>query len=158
MKTFALLLLASLGIALLSGCSTLSQYDQNMLAQHHVSPTLSQRMHYREPLSLSDIIELSQHRLPNGFIIHYLSSTGAVYDLRGSQSIRLRKAGVSAEVIDYLADSAPVYSVRRSYYSDYAPYPYYSGIGYYGGPTVIVGGGYYQGGGCYRGGYHGWHH
>jgi len=146
---------AALAIGFFTGCATLSQSDSYLLQEHHVSPALYERMSHKDFLAFSDIIELSQRQLPPSFIIHYLWSIQAVYHLSGSDVSRLKKAGVSKEVIDYMLGTAAVYAPRGYYYARpygdpyyAAPYPYgygYGGYGY-GYPTVIVGGGYYGGG------------
>lgn len=154
------LISAVIVFGLLTGCATLNQSDSYLLQEHHVSPALYDRMNYKEYLTLSDIIELSQRQLPPKFIVHYLWSTYGVYHLSIGDVSRLRKAGVGKEVIDYLKTTESMYAPRRyPYYPRpaypydpyYDPYPYYP-YGYYGYgyPTVIVGGGY--------GGYgHHWH-
>ena len=134
-------------IGFLTACSTLTQNDRYMLQEHHVSPGLYQKMVYSDPISLGDIIELSQKGVPSDFIIHYLYDTGTAYRIGSGEVSRLKKAGVSQRVIDYLL------SVPQRYVQPY-PYPYYPyAPGYYGGPypyypygygpTVIVGGGGY---------------
>jgi hypothetical protein len=169
MKKFALLLSI---LAFLTGCATLSTTDRQLLAQHRVPPPLYNRMTHREPLTVPDIIELSQRQVPPQFILRYLDETDTSLRLSRADVTRMRKAGVSSKVIDYILDTAPPvvsgrYSddyygpypyYRRSYYAPspyYAPYPYY-----YGGPTVIIGGGYWGHGYWGHGGwYHGgWHH
>ena len=154
MKNLAFLLLAIAGIAVLSGCSTLSQNDRTVLDQHHVSASLYERMSHRDPLEISDIIELSRRQVPNRFIVHYLDSTDTTFRLSKGEISQLRKAGVSSEVIDYLLDTAPVYSRRPSYYYSaypaYGPYPYYPGDYYYGGGTTVI----FRGGGGYS--HRGW--
>ena len=146
---------AVVAIGLLAGCSTLTQNDRYMLQSHHVSPGLYTRMVDDDPLSLGDIIELSQKGVPADFIIHYIWDTRAVYRLSSNDVARLRKAGVSQRVIDYLLSVPRGYAQPYSYpypSGAYYPYPYYPyPYGY--GPTVIVGGGYY-GGGSYGGGYY----
>jgi len=146
-----------LAFASLTGCATLSQSDAYLLREHHVNPSLYERMSHKDFLSLSDIIELSQRQVPPAFIIHYLGSIGATYHLSSSEVVRLRKAGVNKDVVDYLLATGTAYAPRPyGYYARpvypyaspyYAPYPYYGGYGY---PTVIVGGGYYYGGGYGR--------
>ena len=153
--------LAALAFGVFTGCATLSQSDSYLLQEHHVSPALYERMLHKDFLTYSDLIELSQRQVPSSFIIHYLWSIRAVYHLSGSDVARLKKAGVSKEVTDYLLESGAVYSPRPYgyYYSRpvypygdpyYAPYPYAGYGGLY--PTVVVGG-YYGGG--YRD--HRWH-
>jgi len=155
-------LIALLAMSLLTGCTTLNQRDRDMLGQHHVSPELYEQMLHKEPLALSDIIELSRKQLPPRFIIEYLDSTRASYHLKRSDVTRLKKAGVSQDVIDYLLESAPLYGPEPYYYSPtfYDSWPssyYYPEYYYYRGPTVIIrepawsvhGGGYW--------GHHHWH-
>ena len=147
-----------LALCIFTGCATLSQSDAYLLREHHVNPSLYERMSHKDFLSISDIIELSQRQVPPSFIIHYLGSIGAAYHLSSSEVVRLRKAGVNKDVVDYMLSTEAAYGPRPyGYYGSpyYAPYPYYGGYPY-GYPTVIVGGGYYHGG--YYGGYgHHWH-
>lgn len=154
------LIFAALAFGLLTGCATLHEGDRYLLQEHHVSPSLYARMLHGEPLSLSDVIELSQRQVPPDFIVHYLWTSYAVYHLSSTDISNLRKAGVSKQVIDYMLASGPMYAPRPySYYGApgyYAPYPYYPyGYGY---PAVSFGVGY---GGWYGGGYgchgHYWH-
>jgi hypothetical protein len=161
MKLFRLLP-AVVALGLLAGCATLTQNDQALLQQHHVSPALYSRMVHVDPLALSDIIELTQRHLSPDFIIYYLSSTRVAYRLTARDLSNLRNAGVSKQVIDYLLSTPPRYAPAPYYYP---PVNYYYGPGYYAPgyypgyvyPRVIIGGGYY--GGYYGGGYrhYGWH-
>lgn len=124
----------------LAGCATLNPTDRYMLEDHHVSPSLYARMIHQEPLSLTDIIELSQRHLSPGFIIHYLNSTYAVYRLDHEDITRLRNAKVDQGVINYLMDTVPLYA-PQPYGAPYAgPYPYPGYYPYYpyGGVSVIV--------------------
>ena len=150
-----LLLPVVAALALLTGCATLNQNDRALLQQHKVSPALYTRMTHEEPLTLTDIMELSRCGLSPDFIIYYVSSNRIAYRLSSSDVSTLKKAGVDKRVIDYLLATR----------SMYAPSPYYYGPRYYYGPSyyppypypypgVVVGGGYYYGG-PYRHGY--WH-
>ena len=142
MKKIFLMFLMVAGLLAFSGCATLNPYDRGLLVQHHVSNSLYQRMLHGEPLALEDVIELSRRQLPAGFIIHYLSSTRSAYHLSSGDVARLRKAGVSKEVVDYLLDTPALYA-PRPYYYPYPPYYPYDPY-YYGGSSVIVGGGYWH--------------
>ena len=153
----------------LAGCASLNQNDRYVLQQHRVSPALYDAMVRMDPISLNDIIELSQDRVPPRFIVHYLRSTRASYKVPPARVRSLKKSGVSQEVIDYLLSTPGIYAPcayypREAVYSDpyYYPYGYYSrpypydypygyGFGY---PTVVVGGGYY--GGWWGGPRHHW--
>ena len=162
MPTRFSLLLVLLAMSFLTGCATLNQRDRNMLGQHQVSPDLYDRMLHKEPLALSDIIELTRKQLPPRFLIDYLDSTRAVYHLTRSDVLRLKKAGVNQDVIDYLLDTTPMYAPQPYYYYSpvYDPWPgsyYYPDYYYRRGPTVII---HDPGWGFHGGGYwghHRWH-
>ena len=110
----------------LCGCATLSQGDRTILAQHNVSPALSGKMAHGEPLAVSDVIELSGKGLPAPFIIHYLRSTETSYPLTVDDVSRLKMAGVSPDVINYLLATPSVYGPPRGPYPPPFPYdPYY---------------------------------
>jgi len=124
----------------LAGCATLSRTDRYMLEDHHVTPALYARMIHEEPLSLTDVIELSQRHLSPGFIIHYLSSTYAVYRLDREDIARLRNAKVDQGVINYLMDTVPLYA-PRPYGDPYVrpyPYPYYYPYYPWGGGVSVI--------------------
>ena len=89
----------------LAGCMTLSVPDQSVLREHRVSEYLYQGMLRYQTLSLSNVVELSRKRLSSEFIIEYLRATGAVYRLGTADVKRLRAAGVSRDVTDYLVST-----------------------------------------------------
>lgn len=125
----------------LSGCATLDRADLSMLEQHHVSPTVYDKMAHDERLDLPDIIELSKRKVPDSFTLRYLRSTYAVYQLDSEDVLHLRRAGVSREIIDYLLSTPSKYGVR-SYPYPYPGYPYdpyyYPYPYYYDYPPVII--------------------
>jgi hypothetical protein len=150
---------------LFTGCGTIGQQDRNVLRAHSVPPDVYDKMLYGDPLSLDDVIALSQRAVPAGLILHYMDETDTVYILRKADVKRLRSAGVAEPVIAYMLSTAPQYGpggpVGYGGYPGpypYGPYPY----GYYGGPydgaVVYVGG--YGRGGWGGGGWHGggWGH
>lgn len=92
-----------------TGCQTLWHRDQVLLQSHGVSGPLYAKMSHHEPLSLDDIIVLSQKRVPGPFIVHYLQPTYFVYKLSQGDVMRLKQAGVEEGVIGYLL-STPSYS------------------------------------------------
>lgn len=135
----------TLGIALLplllAACAPTAQQlaDQRAVERSGVSPAIYDKMVHNDPLSLSDIVSLSQARVNDGVIIRYIRDHGSTYYLRPPDFDYLRKNGVSQSVIDFMASTAP-----------YGPGPY--GPGPY-GPVIPVGIGIGIGGG----GYHHWH-
>jgi len=147
----------------LAGCGTVNQQDREVLRAHAVPPDVFDKMLYGDPLSLDDVIVLSQRAVPPGLIIHYMEEVDTVYVLAKSDVKHLRAAGVSEPVIAYMLSTAPAYygpggpPPYGGYPYPYGPYPYgpYP-YGYYGGPAVFVGGyGWGWGhGGWGRGGWH----
>ena len=153
---FLLLLLIPI---LLAGCQTVNQQDRAVLRAHNVPMDVYDKMLYGDPLSVDDVIVLSQRAVPPGLITHYMDETDTAYRLRKADVQHLRAAGVNEEVISYMLSTAPPYGPAPypGGYPYLPPYPYgygpyYSdypyGGPYIGGPVVIVGGGY---GGYHRG-------
>lgn len=151
---FLLLLLIPL---LMAGCETINQQDRTVLRAHNVPQDVYDKMLYGDPLSLDDVIALSQRAVPPGLIIHYMDETDTAYRLRKADVKQLRAAGVNEEVLSYMLSTGAPYGPYRGGYAYPPPYPYYPYDSYYGdlygGPIVIVGGGY-RGWGWGRGG--GW--
>ena len=147
----------------LAGCETINQQDRAVLRAHDVPPDIYDKMLYGDPLSLSDVIALSQRAVPPGLIIHYIDVTDTAYRLRKADVQHLRAAGVNEEVISYMLSTSAPYGPVAPYGPGYAgpgPYPYYPYDYYYGGPyfgpVVVVGGGFHRGWG--RGGRRGYYH
>ena len=107
--SFVLLTLAFV----LTGCATLPRRDQHLLESYGISgPTYDKMMHH-EPLTLDDIIYLSQKRVPGPFIVHYLRPTYVVYNLNGGDMVRLKQAKVEDGVIRYLQATPAMFSPSR---------------------------------------------
>jgi hypothetical protein len=164
MKHLRLLPLLLIACAL-AGCGTINSQDREVLKAHNVPPDVYDKMLYGDPLSLDDVIALSQREVPPGLIIHYMQEMDLVYYLRKPDVRELRSGGVDESVIAYMLSTAPQYGpgpYAGGYYGGAYPYPYYGPYpyGYYGGPVVVVGGygrwGYGRGGWGGRGWYH--HH
>lgn len=159
---FLLLLLVPI---LFSACETVNQQDRAVLRAHEVSSDVYDKMVYGDPLSLQDVVELSQHAVPAGLIIRYMDRTDTAYRLGKADVKRLRAAGVNEQVISYMLSTSAPYAPGPYPYASY-PYPYYPYNYYYGpyaGPVVVVGGGYryggWGGGGWGHGGYgHSYYH
>jgi len=112
-------LLAVIGLGLLTGCVAISEPDRRVLREHRVPGPLYQKMLHREPLSLVEIAELSASSVPPAFIIRYVDESLAEYQLTTDEVLRLRRAGVSHEVIDFLL-TTPQRSPRAGL--DYDPF------------------------------------
>ena len=153
MKRRGLLLLFLIAI-LIAGCQTVNRQDRAVLRAHDVPEDVYDKMLDHHPLSLEDVVTLSQRAVPPGLIIHYMKETDRAYRLKKADVEHLRVAGVNEEVISYMLFTAPPYgpAVYSGGYPYLPPYPYAYGPYYdnypYGGPYlapgVIVGGGYHR--------------
>ena len=126
-----LLLLLAL---LLAACAPLNHRDKNFIEGRGLSPDLHRKMLHHEPLTLDDIVELTQKSIPGPFIVHYLRPTYYVYKLSPSDINRLRQARVDEGVIRYLLATPSMFSPggNPNWYDDdphfnmdyraYAPY------------------------------------
>jgi len=142
--------LSLLALIFFAGCAGIDHSERSALLQHNVSPVVYDKMMQRVALTLGDVIELSQRKVPPGIIIRYLYSSRAVYFLDKSVIASLNQAHVSQEVLDYLLQTPSLFGPRpyypRPYYYGRAWYPgdaYYPGYPYYpqpyGGPVIVVG-------------------
>jgi hypothetical protein len=106
---FVLLMLAFA----LAGCTTLNRRDEHLLVSYGVSGPTYSKMQHHEPLTLDDVIYLSQRGVPGPFIVHYLRPTYVVYNLSGGDVVRLRQAKVEEGVIRYLQATPAMFSPSR---------------------------------------------
>ncbi len=116
MKQRILLLVAA--VSLLAGCGLSDQQkaDYASVQRSGVSPAIYDKMVHGDPLSVGDVIALSQARVSDGVIVRYIRDQGTVYALNGQDFDRLHQAGVSPSVVDYMA--------RTGYPGPYGPGPY----------------------------------
>ena len=137
MKIRLLLLVAA--TCLLAGCGLSDQQkaDYASVQRSGVSSAIYDKMVHGDPLSVNDVISLSQARVSDSVIVRYIRDQGTVYALNGEDFDRLHRAGVSPSVIDFMA--------RTGYPG---PYPYGPGPGpYFYPPPVAIGIGIGGGGG-----------
>ena len=129
MKLHVLLLCVATGLLAGCGLSDQQKADYAAVSGSGVSPAIYDKMVHSDPLSINDIVSLSQARVSDGIIVRYIRDQGTVYALNGQDLDHLRQAGVSPSVIDYM--------VRTAYGG---PYPYGPGPGpYFYPPPVAVG-------------------
>lgn len=79
--------------------------EQDRKVMQRTSPRTVDRMDRSEPLTVNDIIKLSQGGVSDESIIHYLQQTSSTYNLSQAQIRRLQDAGVSQRVINFMIDS-----------------------------------------------------
>jgi len=136
MKSRILFLVAA--AALLAGCGLSDQQiaDYASVQRSGVSPAIYDKMVHGDPLSINDVISLSQARVSDAVIVRYIRDQGTVYALNGEDFDHLQKSGVSPSVIDFMA---------RTGYPGPGPYPYGPGPYIY-PPPVSIGIGFGGGG------------
>jgi outer membrane lipoprotein SlyB len=79
--------------------------EQDRKIMDKTSPITVERMDRGEPLTINDIIKLSQGGISDETIIRYIQDTKTTYNLSQSQINRLQEAGVSQRVINYMIDT-----------------------------------------------------
>lgn len=82
--------------------AVLDYQDRKVMEQS--SPRTVDRMDRGEPLTLNDVIKLSQGGVTDDTIILYLRDTKSSYNLSQTQIRRLQDAGVSQRVINFMAE------------------------------------------------------
>lgn len=139
----------------LTACSTFTDQELARFRAQRVSPPVYTKLSRGEPLGPTDVIELRRRGVADVLIIRQIEDHGVTSLIGRSDVTTLRKAGVSAAVIDALLrasdDFAGDYAAREygvavgSYwpgFSYYDPWPWYGGVGvgfstgryYYGRP------------------------
>jgi outer membrane lipoprotein SlyB len=79
--------------------------DQDRKTVERSSPRTIDRMDRGEPLTINDVIKLSQASINDDTIIQYIHDTNSSYNLSQSQIRRLQDAGVSKKVISYMIET-----------------------------------------------------
>jgi hypothetical protein len=140
MKLRLLFLVAA--TALLSACGLTDQQkaDYAAVQRSGVSSAIYDKMMHGDPLSIGDICSLARAGVSDGIIIRYIRDQGTFYALNSADFDRLKHAGVSSSVIDYMANTGyqggyPYGPYPYGY--PYGPYPYYPW-----GPPVGIGFGF----------------
>jgi surface antigen len=83
--------------------ASLDEQDRQIMEQR--SPRTVDRMDRSEPLTINDIIKLSQGGVSDDTIVKYIQKTRTTYNLSQSQIDRLKREGVSQRVINYMIDT-----------------------------------------------------
>lgn len=133
---FARLVLLLLFPMMIVACGPTAQQQADYLAVQRagVSPATYDKMVHNDPLALVDIENLSRAGVNPGIILRYIRDQGTIYTLNSADVVRLRHAGVSQSVIDYMLQTARNYYAYPDIYDPYyGPWwgPYY-GPGFYG--------------------------
>jgi len=136
---------------LLAACGPTEQQkaDYAAVQRSGVSSAIYDKMVHGDALSVGDVCSLSKAGVNSGVITRYIRDQGTIYTLSANDYDRLKHAGVSNSVIDFMAQTSyPGYPYGPYPYGPY-PYPYGYPYGPYWGPPVVVGVGFGYG--------HHWH-
>lgn len=79
--------------------------EQDRKVMEKTSPRTVDRMERGEPLTLNDVIKLSQGGVSDNAILNYMQETDSSYTLSQAQIRRLQDAGVSQRVVDFMIAS-----------------------------------------------------
>lgn len=79
--------------------------EQDRKVMERSSPRTVDRMDRGEPLTINDVIKLSQGGVSDDSIISYMKETHSSYNLSQAQIRRLNDAGVSQRVVNFMIDS-----------------------------------------------------
>lgn len=83
--------------------ASLDEQDRKIMEK--TSPRTVERMDRKEPLTINDIIKLSQSGINDDTIMIYIQKTKTTYNLSQAQINRLQEAGVSQRVINYMVST-----------------------------------------------------
>jgi len=83
--------------------AALDEQDRQVMEKR--SPRTVERMDRGEPLTVNDVIKLSQGGVSDKTIISYMEETRTRYNLSQSQIRRMQDAGVSQRVINYMINT-----------------------------------------------------
>ncbi len=83
--------------------ATLDEQDRKVMER--TSPRTVDRMDRGEPLTVNDVIKLSQGGVSDTTILNYMQQTGSAYNLSQAQIRRLQDAGVSQRAVNFMIDS-----------------------------------------------------
>lgn len=83
--------------------AALDKQDRKVMEK--ASPRTVTRMDREEPLTINDIIKLSQGGICDDSVIEYIKERKTTYTLSQAQTRRMQEAGVSQRVINYMIDT-----------------------------------------------------
>jgi hypothetical protein len=83
--------------------ATLDEQDRRVMERS--SPRTVDRMDRGEPLTINDVIKLSQNGVSDTTMMSYIRNTSSAYSLSQAQIRRMQDAGVSQRVINYMVDT-----------------------------------------------------
>lgn len=122
------LLLLALGLA---ACTTFDDRELAGFRAKRVPPPIYSKLSHGDALDPADVIALKRRGVADALIIRQIDDHG-VEEIVGRDDVaRLRKAGVSAVVIDALLWASDDFARGYAGPAPGAPYDYYPGVDYY---------------------------
>ncbi len=93
--------------ALLSACAPTAQQlaDYAAVQRSGVNSAIYDKMVHGDALSIGDICSLKRAGVSDGIVLRYIRDQGTVYTLSSNDFSRLKNAGVSSSVIDFMAQT-----------------------------------------------------
>ena len=98
----------------LTGCSTFTDAELAQIRQRDLRPELLAKMERRRALEPEEVIELKRAGVSDEHIEKHLNDVGVNYILTREDAVRLRKARVSAHLIDTLLRASERFAARES--------------------------------------------
>lgn len=98
-------LIGSAAGAIAGGLVGASLDEQDRKVMERNSPRTVDRMDRGEPLTINDVIKLSQGGVSDDTIVRYMHETASFYHLSQAQTRRLQESGVSQRVINEMIAS-----------------------------------------------------
>lgn len=98
-------LIGSAAGALAGGLIGAALDEQDRRVMERSSPRTVDRMDRGEPLTINDVIKLSQGGVSDDSILTYMRTSASFYNLSQAQIRRLQESGTSQRVINYMIDS-----------------------------------------------------
>jgi len=105
MKNWVLCFLLLFGIGHANTFLMAALDEQDRQVMEKASPRTLDRMDRSEPLTMSDVIKLSQAGVSDDAILQYMKETQSSYSLSQAQIRRLQDGGVSQRVVNFMIDS-----------------------------------------------------
>ena len=126
---------------MLAGCATFTDAELARIRQRGLRPELLAKMEHRRALEPEDLIELKRAGIPDEQIEKHLNDVGVNYIATREDAVRLRKARVSAHVIDTLLRASERFAAQQSARTYDGGWIYTDpwGPGFYGDWTVGIG-------------------
>lgn len=97
---------------LFAGCATFNESELTYLRSRNLPAPLMVKLERGTPLTPPDLITLANRGVPDRYVLRHLEDNGVNYLVNRADITRMRKAGVSARVIDELIRQCEAFARR----------------------------------------------